>query len=116
MKVGALVLGIIGGLIALIFGLVGYGIGSMADVGEAGAGATLKILSLGLPIAALIGAGIVITKPIIGAALMGVAAVGLVLILGFNFFSLFPVVLLGLGALLGFLGSQQDVKTPPQPS
>jgi len=110
MKVGSLVLGIIGGLIALIFGLVGYGIGSMADVGEAGAGAILKILSLGLPIAALIGAGIVITKPIIGAALMGLAAVGLVLILGFNFFSLLPVVLLGLGALLGFLGSQQDVK------
>jgi len=110
MKVGSLVLGIIGGLIALIFGLVGYGIGSMADVGEAGAGATLKILSLGLPIAALIGAGIVITKPIIGAALMGLAAVGLVLFLGFNFFSLLPVVLLGLGALLGFLGSQQDTK------
>ena len=110
MKVGSLVLGIIGGLIALIFGLFGYGIGSLADVGEAGAGATLKILSLGLPIAALIGAGIVITKPIIGAALMGLAAVGLVLILGFNFFSLLPVVLLGLGALLGFLGSQQDVK------
>ena len=110
MKVGALVLGIIGGIIALIFGLFGYGIGSLADVGEAGAGATLKFLSLGLPIAGLIGAGIVITKPIIGAVLMGLAAVGIVLILGFNFFSLFPVVLLGLGALLGSLGSQQDTK------
>jgi membrane protease subunit (stomatin/prohibitin family) len=33
-----------------------------------------------------------------------------VLILGFNFFSLIPIVLLGLGALLGFLGSQDDAK------
>lgn len=69
MKVGALVLGIIGGLLALIFGLLGYVLGSVADVGEAGAGTFLKFLSLGLPIGALVGAGIVINKPIIGAVL-----------------------------------------------
>jgi hypothetical protein len=85
MKIGALVLGIIGGLVALLYGVIGYGLGSLADVGEAGAGAGLKIVSLGLPIAALVGAGMVMAKPIIGAALMGIAAVGLVLILGFNF-------------------------------
>jgi zinc-ribbon domain len=110
MKVGALVLGIIGGLVALFYGLVGYGLGSLADVGQSGAGAVLKILSLGLPIAALVGAGVVLAKPIIGAALMAIAALVLVLILGFNFFSLIPVVLLGLAAVLGFLGSQDDAK------
>jgi hypothetical protein len=103
-------LGIIGGLLALIFGVFGYALGSIADVVEAGAGTFLKFLSLGLPIAVLVGAGIVINKPINGTVLMGLAAVGLLLILGFNFFTLFPVVLLGLGALLGFLGSQQDTK------
>jgi hypothetical protein len=107
-------LGIIGGLVALLYGLIGYGLGSLADVGEAGAGAGLKIVSLGLPIAALVGAGMVMAKPIIGAALMGIAAVGLVLILGFNFFSLIPVVLIGLGALLGFLASSEAAKQPTQ--
>jgi len=110
MKTGALVLGIIGGLIALIYGLFGYGIGSLGSaVGTAGSG-MVKFLSLALPIAALIGAGMVKAKPVIGAALMAIGAIGFVLILGFNFFSLIPVVLLGLGALLGFLGMQEDAK------
>lgn len=112
MKVGALVLGILGGLVALLYGLMGYGIGSIADAGKAGTGMELKALSLGVPIIALIGAGMVITKPIIGASLQALAAVGLMLVLGFNFFSLIPVVLLGVGALLGFLGSKEAAKQP----
>ena len=110
MKTGALVLGIIGGLVALLYGLLGYGLGSLADAGEAGSGGAVKLLSIGLPIAALVGAGMVKAKPIIGAALMAIAAIGFVLILGFNFFSLIPVTLLGIGALLGFLGMQEDAK------
>jgi len=108
MKVGALVLGIIGGLVALLYGLVGYGLGSLADEGHAGSGMMAKLLSLALPIAALVGAGMVKAKPVIGAALMAVAALGFVLILGFNFLSLIPTVLLGIGALLGFMGSQEE--------
>jgi len=115
MKTGALVLGIIGGLVALLYGLIGYGLGSLAEGagGVEGAG-LLKLLSIALPVAALSGAGMVKAKPIIGAVLMAIAAIGFVLILGFNFFSLIPVVLLGLGALFGFLGSQEDAKKPPQ--
>ena len=110
MKAGALVLGIIGGLVALLYGLIGYGLGSLADAGQTGAGMGAKLLSLALPIAALVGAGMVKAKPVIGAALMAVAALGFVLILGFNFFSLIPTVLLGVAALLGFMGSQEDAK------
>jgi hypothetical protein len=113
MKTGALVLGIIGGLVALLYGLIGYGLGSLAEGAVEGAG-LLRLLSIALPVAALSGAGMVKAKPIIGAVLMAIAAIGFVLILGFNFFSLIPVVLLGLGALLGFLGSQEDAKKPPQ--
>ena len=108
MKVGALVLGIIGGLVALLYGVFGYGLGSLT--GDGGA----KFLSIGLPIAALVGAGMVTAKPVIGATLMAIAAMGFVLILGFNFFSLIPVVLLGLGALLGFLGSQESTEKSHQ--
>ena len=107
-------MGIIGGLVALLYGLLGYGLGSLADAGQAGSGASMKALSLGLPIVALIGAGMVMAKPIIGAVLMGIAAIALILILGFNFFSLIPVVLLGLGSLLGFLGSQEAAKKTAQ--
>jgi len=101
MKTGALVLGIIGGLIALILGVVGYGLGSLGDSG------ILRFVSIVLPIAALIGAGMVKAKPVIGAALMAIAAIGIVIILGFNLVSLIPVILLGLGAILGFLGKQE---------
>lgn len=82
--------------------------GSFADLGEVGAGTEVKVLSIGLQVAALVGASMVKAKPIIGAVLMAVAAIGFLLIIGFNFFNLIPVVLLGLGALLGFLGFQED--------
>lgn len=110
MRVGALIFGILGGLIALSYGLLGYGLGSLADAGQSGAGSGMKLISLGIPIGALLGAGMVIAAPVFGASLMAIAAVSLVLILGFNIFSLVPVVLLGLGALLGFSGAAQEDK------
>lgn len=110
MKTGALILGIIGGLVALAYGLLGYGLGSIADAGEAGSGGVLKLFSIGLPVAALLGAGMVKAKPAIGSALMAISAVGFLIVLGFNFFSLIPVVLLGLAAFFGFLGMQEGSK------
>ena len=106
MKVGALILGILGGLVSLSIGFIGYGLGSMTS-----GGGGLQFFSIALPIVALIGAGIVMSKPVVGAGLMAAAAVGLILVLGFNFFSLIPVILLGLGALLGFMESQAKTGT-----
>ena len=93
MKTGALVLGIIGGLVALFLGMVGYGISGLADVTD-GTGGIFRFWRIVLQVTALIGGGILKAKPIIGSALMAVAAVGIVLVLGFHFFSLVPVVLL----------------------
>jgi hypothetical protein len=104
MKVASFIFGILGGLISLLYGLFGYGLGSFIEMGD------LKFISLALPIAALAGAGIVLAKPIICAILMALATIGLLLILGFNFFSLIPVVLLGLGSFLGFLDSKDTFK------
>jgi hypothetical protein len=101
MKIGALILGILGGLVALAIGFFGFALGSMSSDGGA-----LKIVSLVVPIAALVGAGMVMSKPFVGSLLMGGSAVALILILGFNSFSLIPVVLLALGAGLGFLESK----------
>ena len=108
MRIGALILGILGGLTALSYGRIGYGLGSLAGLlGQGEVEGFLKVLSVGLPVAALAGAGIVMARPAIGAILMAIAAVGFILSLGFNFFTLIPVVLLGLGAMLGFLDSLQ---------
>lgn len=109
MKTGALILGIIGGLVALIYGLFGYVLGNLGDV------MVLKIVSVGLPIAGLVGAGMVKSRTVVGAILMGITAVGFLLILGFNFFTFFPVILLGLAAVLGFLGYQQEAKKITKP-
>lgn len=114
MKTGALVLGIIGGLLALLIGQLGYGLGIIADLDNSGSGAPFKAISIGLPVAALVGAGMVKAKPLIGAGLLAVSAISLVLLLGFNFLSLIPVVLLGVAALLGFLGAQESDKQQPQ--
>lgn len=116
MKTGALVLGIIGGLVALIYGLVGHAFGSLAHSpqGEFGPGEILQLLSIGLPIAALVGAGLVKAMPLIGAGLMAISAVGFIMIIGFNTFSLVPVLLLGVAALLGFLGMTEKVENAGQ--
>ena len=110
MKVGALILGILGGLILLSFGLIGYGLGSLADAGKAGTGSAMKIISLGIPISALVGAGMVMAKPILGSCLMSMSAVAFLLMAGFNFFSLIPLVLLGISALLGFSSAEKSEK------
>lgn len=108
MRTGALVVGIIGGLFALFYGLLGFGLGSLAEAGEPGSGVGLQIVSIIIPVVALIGAGIIKTKPTIGSSLVGLSAIILILILGFNFFSMVPVILLGISALLGFIDSQDD--------
>ncbi len=107
MKTGALIIGILGGLIALAIGFIGYGLGSMANAGQAGSGSTLKMLSIGVPIFALVGAGMVMARPIIGATLMAGSAIIFVIVVGFNFISLVPVVLLGIGAFLGFFSTKE---------
>lgn len=103
-----MILGIIGGVIALLVGAVGYGMsslgGSLSSSIEYQEGASLmafyQLASLGLPVAALVGSGLVTRYPEVGAGVMGVSALGMVFVFGFGFFSMIPVVLLGVGAVL----------------
>ena len=114
MKTTSMVLGIIGGLIALIYGFFGYAFGSLADGAEAAG--IVKLVSLALPISALVGAGFVKSKPLIGAILMAIPAVGFVMVFGFGNFVMVPVLLLGIAALLGFLALQEESKSPASES
>lgn len=104
MRIGALVVGLLGGLASVVYGLLGYGLASFAESGYPASATGVKILSVAVPIAALLGAGIVLARPLFGGLLMGVAAGAFLWLLGFNAFSLIPIVLLGCGALLGLLG------------
>ena len=102
MRVGALIVGIIGGLIALVIGQLGFALGSLIGFSQ------LKALSVILPIIALVGAGMVLSKPLIGAAMMALAGIVFIAILGFNFFTFIPVLLLFLAACLGLAGQGEN--------
>src|SRR5262245_23049918 len=102
MRIGALILGILGGLAALTLGIIGFFIGTIAEANKSGDSEELIIYSVVLPIIALVGAGIVTAKPLLGAIFMSSVAVMICLLIGLNIFSLAPVSLLSVGALLGF--------------
>ncbi len=104
MRVGALIIGILGGLIALVIGQLGFALGGLIGFPQ------LKALSVILPILALVGAGMVLPQPLIGAALMALAGIVFIVILGFNFFTFIPVILLFLAAGLGIAGQGESRK------
>ena len=114
MKAGA-ILGIIGGVLALIVGGVGYSastaLGNLsAAVGDAEGASSMqfyRIMSIILPIVGIVGGGMAFSRPQAGAGLMAVAAVGIVFSFGLGFFSLVCAGLLGVGALLVFLDMQK---------
>ena len=108
MKIGAGILGILGGLIALMVGSVGYGLSSAGNsINQMSGGGAIfslyKYAALLAPLIGLLGGGLAFGKPKIGAILMGVSAVVILLIFGFHMMSLIPVCLLGIGAVLAYM-------------
>lgn len=127
MKAGG-ILGIIGGVIALIVGVIGFklaGFGSSAMSGiasfngdansarvNADVQSTLafyRTMSILMPIVGLVGGGVAFKNGKVGGALMGVSAAGILWAFGFGVFSLICAVLLGIGAFLAF----SDAKKGP---
>jgi len=110
MKAGG-ILGIIGGVIALLVGAVGHSasgmMGSLASgVGYSEGAASMQyygVMSLGLPILGLVGAGLAFTQGKLGGALMAVSAAGIIFVFGGGMLALICAVLLGIGAMLAFL-------------
>ncbi|MDD2815499.1 MAG: hypothetical protein PHP00_07140 [Thiotrichaceae bacterium] len=106
MKIGAFVLGIIGGLFALSESLVLYGfviIPFPKTQPETAQLAHVSVTSLLISVLALAGAGMVMSKPKMGAYLMASAALIMLMKWGLNALTLVPIVLLGVSAFLGFL-------------
>jgi hypothetical protein len=118
MRTAAMVLGIIGGVVALIIGIGAWTCGSMAYWITTGAGGEAEHAGtmLGiwgfvvfiLAIVALVGGALSRTKPVVASILMFIGGIG-----GFiaaSWFWLFPAVLLIIGAILALIGRKEIVK------
>lgn len=107
MKTGAMVLGIIGGIIAFLMGLLLFGLGQLGSELEVEGSGIVQVLSLAIPVVALVGASIVKSKTLIGGLLMLASAIAMVVVLGINFFSLLPGIPLLIGGTLGLISSKE---------
>ena len=111
-----MILGIIGGVIALLIGAVGYGASSTlgaisSGVGNADGASAMQFysfMSIVLPITGLAGSGLAGKNPKLGITLMGASAAGILWVFGFGVLSLVPVALLSIGAFLIWSDTQQD--------
>jgi hypothetical protein len=101
MLIGALILGLLGGIFGLLIGLFGYTLG-----GIAGAGA-LQIVSMAVPIASIVGGGMAKAKPLIAGVLMLLSAIGMLLVFGFNFFTAIPLILSAVGGALALVAANE---------
>ena len=102
MRTGAMVCGIIGGLVGLVIGMFGAGVGAMASAaGAAGAG-MLQLVSIGIPVASIVGAALSKANAFLAGLLMAVSAAGMAFVFGVNAFTGIPLALSGIGALLAF--------------
>ncbi|MEM7169963.1 MAG: hypothetical protein AAF530_07315 [Pseudomonadota bacterium] len=115
MKLGALILGILAGLGLLLYGSFGFALGDLATaMGERETGTLLKVVGIGLPIVALLGAGLVMKNAKLGGLLMIASGIGVLLFLGTHGFSWYLTVPLFIaGGLAFFAGKEQYGQTSP---
>ncbi|MFW5783853.1 MAG: hypothetical protein ACOCY8_04980, partial [Spirochaetota bacterium] len=70
MKTGSAILGILGGAIALVIGVISFFVGDLGQQLEIEGSVVRQVLSIGLPIAALVGGGIAPKSGVLGGLLM----------------------------------------------
>jgi hypothetical protein len=118
MKNAAMVLGIIGGTIGMIVGFFGYGWTEAASwfssatsglsdraVGEIDNPDRIRFISLFAPILSIAGGAMSPGRPLFGAILMVLSAVGLFWGFGFNVFTMFPIAMCLTAGILGLAGA-----------
>ena len=116
MRNAALVLGLIGGLIAMIVGFFVYGyvvfidwFGEVPDLAPRLADPQMKqTVSLLAPIVGIAGAAMARARALWGGLLMLAAAGGIYHGLGFGVFTMFPICCLGLAGVLALAAGRPD--------
>ena len=118
MKNAAMVLGIIGGVVGMVVGFFGYGwtevAGWFSDVtdgltdralGEVENPDRIRFVSLFAPILSIAGGAMSPGRPLLGAILMVLSAVGMYWGFGFGVFTMFPIAMCLVAGLLGLSGA-----------
>jgi hypothetical protein len=99
------VLGIVGGAIALIIGVISFFIGDLGQTLGIQGSVIRQVLSLALPVAALVGGGIAPKSGVLGGLLMLGAAAGILIVLEIGVISLITAIPIGLGGVLALIGA-----------
>jgi hypothetical protein len=118
MKNAAMVLGIIGGVVGMVVGFFGYGwtevSGWFSDVtnglsdkalGEIENADRTRFVSLFAPILSIAGGAMSPGRPMTGAILMILSAVGMYWGFGFDVFTMFPIAMCLIAGILGLTGA-----------
>lgn len=116
MRNAALVLGIIGGLFAMLVGFFSYGYTEAAaryaeveDIfGPIANRELIRTVSFAAPLLAIAGGAMAKVRALWGGALMLVAAAGMYLAFGFNVFTMFPLGFCLLGGILAIAAGKPD--------
>ena len=116
MRNAALILGVIGASIGLVIGFFSFGytelVGRYAELGELLGNfadpALIRAVSFAAPILGLAGAGMAKTRALWAAVLMGLSAGGMYFAFGFNVFTMFPIGMLGLAAIMAAAAGKPD--------
>ena len=116
MRNAALVLGIIGGIIGMFVGLVGFvytefveWFGEVPDVIEQVDNLTLiRVTALVSPLLAIAGGAMARSQAQAGGLLMLVSAAGMYLGFGFGGFTMFPIAMCALGGVLALAARTPD--------
>lgn len=116
MRNAALVLGLIGGLLAMVVGFFVYGyvefidwFGEVPDLArQVDDPQTLQLVSFLAPIVGIAGAAMARARALWGGLLMLLSAAGIWYGVGFGVFTMFPIACLGLGGLLALAAGKPD--------
>lgn len=116
MRNAALVLGIIGGIWAMVVGFFGFGYTTfMEETGDTGDFFTqvdhplvIKAASFLSPILAIAGAAMARSQNMAAGVLLLASSAAMLLAFGFNVFTMFPIAMCGLGGALALAARQPD--------
>lgn len=116
MRNAALILGIIAGLWGMLVGFFAYGytvfidwFGEIAQVAHQVEDVGLiRTVSLAAPILAVAGGAMARSQAMLGGALLAVSAAGMYHAFGFTVFTMFPIAMAGLAAVLALAARRPD--------
>jgi hypothetical protein len=116
MRNAAAALGLIGGLLALLMGIVSFGYtealytwGEWPEIAEIPENVdVIRAMSVIAPLLAIAGAGMARYRALWGGIAMGAAAAGIYWAFGVEFFSIFPMSMCALAAILALAAGRPD--------